>query len=82
MRKQPFHCTILFFLICLSISLTATAQTVNIPDSNLRAAIAAELGKASGDPITTSDMAALRSLTARLFTHISYHTSNSRVQHQ
>ena len=65
MRKQPFHCTILFFLICLSISLTATAQTVNIPDRNLRAAIAAELGKASGDPITTSDMAALRSLTAR-----------------
>ena len=44
---------------------TSTAQTVNIPDPNLRAAIAAELDKASGDPITTSDMAALRSLTAR-----------------
>ena len=65
MRKQPFRCIILFLLICLSISLTATAQTVNIPDPNLRAAIAAELGKASGDPITTSDMVALRSLRAR-----------------
>ena len=65
MRKRPFRCTILFLLISFSISLTATAQTVDIPDPNLRAVIATELGKASGDPITTSDMAALRSLTAR-----------------
>ena len=61
----PFHRFIFILLIFLSIPSTSTAQTVNIPDSNLRAAIAAELGKASGDPITTSDMAALRSLTAR-----------------
>ncbi len=52
-------------LIFLSIPSTSTAQKVTIPDSNLRAAIAAELGKASGDLITTSDMAALRSLEAR-----------------
>ena len=51
-------------LICLTLPLGATAQIVSIPDPNLRAAIAAELGKASGDPITTSDMAALTQLHA------------------
>ena len=61
----PVHRFIFILLIFLSIPSTSTAQTVNIPDPNLRAAIAAELGKASSDPITTSDMAALRSLTAR-----------------
>ena len=61
----PTHRFIFILLIFLSIPSTSTAQTVNIPDSNLRAAITAELGKASGDPITTSDMAALTSLTAR-----------------
>ena len=61
----PVHRFTFILLIFLSIPSTSAAQTVNIPDPNLRAAIAAELGKASGDPITTSDMAALRSLTAR-----------------
>ena len=61
----PAHRFTFILLIFLSISSTSTAQTVTIPDLNLRAAIAAELGKASSDPITTSDMAALRSLTAR-----------------
>ena len=61
----PVHRFTFILLIFLSIPSTSTAQTVTIPDPNLRAAIAAELGKASGDPITTSDMAALRSLTAR-----------------
>ena len=61
----PAHRFIFILLIFLSIPSTSTAQTVNIPDPNLRAAIMAELGKASGDPITTSDMAALRSLEAR-----------------
>ena len=37
---------------------------VDLPDSNLRAAIAAALGKTSGDPITTSDMATLTRLNA------------------
>ena len=37
---------------------------VNIPDSNLRAVIEVALGKASGDTITTSDMAALTQLEA------------------
>ncbi len=61
----PAHRFTLILLIFLSIPSTSTAQTVDIPDPNLRAAIMAELGKASGDPITSSDMAALRSLTAR-----------------
>ena len=61
----PVHRFTFILLIFLSIPSTSAAQTVNIPDPNLRAAIAAELGKASSDPITTSDMAALRSLTAR-----------------
>ena len=61
----PAHRFIFILLIFLSIASTSTAQTVTIPDSNLRAAIATELGKASGDPITVSDMAALRRLTAR-----------------
>ena len=61
----PAHRFIFILLIFLSIASTSTAQTVTIPDRNLYAAIATELGKASGDPITTSDMAALRRLTAR-----------------
>ena len=37
----------------------APAQPVNIPDTNLRAAIEKELGKASGATITTADMETL-----------------------
>ena len=42
----------------------ATAQTVDIPDPNLGAAIGIALGKSWGDPITTADMAALTELIA------------------
>ena len=63
MAKQPFRFA-LFLLICLSISLTATAQTVDIPDPHLRAAIEAQLGKASGATITTTEMANLTYLAA------------------
>ena len=38
---------------------------VDIPDPNLRAAIERTLGKASGDPITASDMTRLTNLSAR-----------------
>ena len=48
-------CATLFF----SLLLTATAQTVNIPDANLRAAIAAALGKTPGATITAAEMATL-----------------------
>ena len=63
MTTQPFRFT-LFLLICLSIPVTATAQIVNIPDANLRAAIEQALGKASGAAITTADMATLTRLDA------------------
>ena len=39
-----------FLLMYLALPLTATAQVVNIPDPNLRAAIEKALGKASGGP--------------------------------
>ena len=69
MIRQLFR-LYLFLLVCFSISVTATAQTVDIPDPNLRAAIEAELGKAPGDTITTDDMANLTRLSA-LFANIS-----------
>ena len=55
MTKRRF-CFTFFLLICFSLPLTATAQTVNIPDDNLRAIIAGALGKASGETITVADM--------------------------
>ena len=55
----------LFPLIFLTLPLTAMAQVVDIPDSNLRAAIEEALGKASGATITTADMARLRHFDAR-----------------
>ena len=61
----PVHRFTFILLMCLSIPLTSTAQVVFIPDPNLRAAIETTLGKASGDTITTSDMAALAHLEAR-----------------
>ena len=54
-----------FLLMCLTFSLTATAQAVDIPDPNLRDAIETALGKASGATITTSDMARLTNFEAR-----------------
>ena len=45
---------------------TPTATTaINIPDPNLRAKIEDALGKASGDPISATEMATLTSLTAQ-----------------
>ncbi len=53
--------SILFFLIGVSVT---SAQTVSIADPNLRQAIEAALGKASGAPITTAEMAILIELRA------------------
>ena len=64
MNKQ-FIRFIFFLLICLTFPLTVTAQVVDIPDPNLRAAIETALGKASGATITAADMAGLTHLTAR-----------------
>ena len=56
--------SLLLLLIFVSIPLTATAQTtVEIPDPNLRAAIAEALGKAPDDPILRSEMATLTRLS-------------------
>ena len=63
MKKQPFRFA-LFLLVSLSIPVKVTAQTVDIPDPNLRAAIETKLGKASGDPITAAEMGTLTFFSA------------------
>ncbi len=63
MPKQSW-CFFLLLSICFSIPLTATAQIVDIPDPNLRAAIERSLDKASADVITAADIATLTFLSA------------------
>ena len=58
MKKRFLRFT-LFLLICLSIQLTAMAQTVDIPDPALRDYIERVLNKAAGTPITVTEMATL-----------------------
>ena len=62
--KKQILCVTLLLLISFTLPLTATAQVVNIPDPNLRAAIENTLRKASGDTITVADMQALEVLDA------------------
>ena len=57
--KKAFLRFTLFLLAYLSIRSIATAQTVDIPDPNLRDYIERVLGKAAGDPITVTEMATL-----------------------
>ena len=64
MNKQFLRFTF-FLLMYLTLPLIAMAQVVDIPDPNLRTAIEAELGKASGATITTDEMTTLTELTAR-----------------
>ncbi len=61
MKRQLLRFTF-FLLICLSIQLMATAQTVDIPDPTLRDYIERVLGKAPGTPITVTEMATLTSI--------------------
>ena len=56
----PIFCATLFFVFPLA----TVAQTVSIPDANLRAAIEEALGKTPGALITAEDMATLRELRA------------------
>ncbi len=63
MNKQFLRFTF-SLLISLTLPLAATAQVVNIPDPNLRAAIENALGVAAGAPITVDEMAALTHLEA------------------
>ena len=62
MKRQLFY---FFLFMCLAFPLSTTAQVVDIPDLNLRAAIESTLGVASGDTITTVDMGKLTELVAR-----------------
>ena len=64
MNKQ-FLCFTFFLLMFLTLPLTATAQLIDIPDPNLRAAVEATLGKASGATITADEMATLTNLEAQ-----------------
>ena len=64
MHKQ-FLRFIFFMLMYLTLPLTATAQVVDIPDPNLRAAIEKALGKAPGTTITATEMEILTRLEAR-----------------
>ena len=49
---------------CEGVSCDGSADTVNIQDADLRAAIEERLGKAAGESITPAEMATLRSLFA------------------
>ena len=60
--KKAFLRFTLFLLVYLPIRSIATAQTVDIPDPNLRDYIERVLGKAAGDPITVTEMATLTSI--------------------
>ena len=56
--------TVTLLILLTLFSLPASAQVVEIPDPNLRAAVESALGKASDDTITVDDMATLTTLEA------------------
>ena len=63
--QHSFVCAFAFFAtLLLTFPLTTSAQTVNIPDANLHAAIAVTLGKTPGSRITKDEMAALKRFEA------------------
>ena len=64
-RQQIFICTLIFCAVLFFLfPLTTMAQTVSISDANLRAAVAAELGKGPGATITAEEVATLTHLVA------------------
>ena len=65
LMKLSFFRFTFFLLVCFSLPLTATAQVVDIPDPNLRAAINRQLGKADGAVITSEEMNKLHTLDRR-----------------
>ena len=64
MKRKLLYFTF-FLLMCLTLTLPATAQVVDIPDPNLRAAVEKALGVTPGTPITADEMATLTHLEAR-----------------
>ena len=64
-RQQIVICTLIFCAVLFFLfPLTTMAQIVNISDAKLRTAIAAELRKGPGAPITAEEMATLTHLVA------------------
>ena len=63
--NRKILCSIFFLFIFLTLPLTATAQVVDLPDPNLRAAIEKALNKTPGSPIAPVEMATLIHLEAR-----------------
>ena len=62
-KIQPiFVCTLILCTLLFLLPLSTSAQTVNIPDTNLRKAINEALGKAPNARVTATEMAALREL--------------------
>ena len=62
--RRIFIYTLMFCALLFSVPLSTSAQTVNIPDANLRAAITKTLGKVQGARITRDEMATLTRLEA------------------
>ena len=60
--QHIFIYTLMLCALLFSVPLSTSAQTVNIPDANLRVAISEALGKASGIRITRDEMATLTHL--------------------
>ena len=62
--QHIFVCTLMLCVIFFLMPLSTSAQTVNIPDANLRASIAEALDKPQGARITRDEMARLARLDA------------------
>ena len=62
--QQSFVCALIFCAVLFFTPLTTSAQTVNIPDTNLRAAIVEVLGKAPNARVTVPEVQRLTRLDA------------------
>ena len=68
--RHIFIYTLMLCVLLFSVPLSISAQTVNIPDANLRTAITEALDKPQGSRITSDEMSTL--------THLEAHNSNIR----
>ena len=62
--QHIFVCTLVLCVVLFLTPFSTSAQTVNIPDANLRAAIAEALGKAPNTRVTATEMQRLTRLNA------------------
>ena len=63
-KQHIFIFTLTLWMMLFLIPLSTFAQTVNVPDANLREAINEALGKTPNAQITADEMAGLRELRA------------------